>query len=141
MKSHALLPALAALLLVCAGCEHDKETRSWYAPPDTSVPSREPAKSAPGLIGEWELTGGETTWYLHFRKDGTWRITEDRAGTQDHVYGNYTADDASFQGDMTNPGVGTGSISGYYNGRSLALDFVENWHDPAKHVSYTGKKL
>ena len=47
MKSHALLPALAAVLLVCAGCEHDKETRSWYAPPDTSVPSREPAKAAP----------------------------------------------------------------------------------------------
>lgn len=136
-----LLPSLAAVLLVCAGCEHDKETRSWYAPPNTSVPSREPAKSAPGLIGTWELTSGETTWYLHFLKDGTWRISEDRDGTKDRVYGTYTADDASFQGDMTNPGVGTGSISGYYNGTSLALDFEEDWHSPPGHVSYTGKKL
>ena len=137
MNKLLLLPLL---LLVCAGCE-DKETRSWYAPPDTSVPSREPAKSAPGLIGTWELTNGETTWYAHFIKDGTWRITDDRAGTKDHVYGTYTADDSSFQGNMTNPGVGTGSISGYYNGKSLALDFVENWHSPAKHVSYTGNTL
>ena len=134
------LPLLLLPLLLCAGCE-DKETRSWYAPPDTSVPSREPAKSAPGLIGDWELTNGTHTWYAHFLKDGTWRITDDRAGTKDHVYGTYTADDSSFQGDMTNPGVGTGSISGYYNGKSLSLDFAENWHTPVKHVSYTGKKL
>ncbi len=139
MNARIALSALF-LLLACAGCE-DKETRAWYAPPDTSVPSREPAKSAPGLVGTWELSGGTGTWYIHFGKDGTWRITDDRAGTKDHVYGSYTADDSSFQGDMTNPGVGTGSISGYYNGKSLALDFAENWHTPTKHVSYTGKKL
>ena len=135
-----LLPLLLLPLLLCAGCE-DKEARPWYAPPNTSTPSRNPAKSAPGLIGTWELTNGETTWYVHFLKDGTWRITDDRGGTKDRVHGSYTADDSSFQGDMTNPGVGTGSIAGYYNGKSLALDFVENWHHPAKHVSYTGKKL
>ena len=67
------------LLLPCAGCEGDKETRAWYAPPDTSVPSRDPAKSAPGLVGTWVLSGAGTTWYAHFLKDGTWRITEDRA--------------------------------------------------------------
>ena len=136
-----LLPLLLPLLLLSAGCEHDKETRPWYAPPDTSVPSRDPAKSAPGLVGTWELTNGETTWYAHFGKDGSWRISDDRAGKQIHVYGSYSADDSSFQGNMTNPGVGTGSIAGYYNGRSLALDFAENWHSPTKHVSYTGRKL
>ena len=136
----ARIPLLLLLVLFLVGCE-DKETRSWYAPPDTSTPSREPAKSAPGLIGTWELTNGATTWYMHFLKDGTWRITDDRAGTKDHVYGTYTADDSSFQGDMTEPGVGTGSISGYYNGRSLSLDFVQNWNSPPKHVSYSGKKL
>lgn len=141
MKTFLPLSALCLVLLSCVGCEHDKETRSWYAPADTSVPSRDPAKSAPGLIGTWELTGGSRTWYIHFLKDGNWRITDDRAGTKDHVYGSYTADDASFQGDMTNPGVGTGTISGYYNGKSLALDFAENWHNPVQHVSYTGKKL
>ena len=135
-----LLPLVLLSFVLCAGCE-DKEARPWYAPPDTSTPSRAPAKSAPGLIGIWQLSGAGTVWYAHFLKDGTWRITDDRAGTKDHVYGSYTADDSSFQGSMTNPGVGTGSISGYHNGKSLALDFVENWHSPAKHVSYTGNKL
>ena len=135
-----LLPLVLLSLVLCSGCE-DKEARPWYAPPDTSTPSRAPAKSAPGLIGTWQLSGAGTVWYVHFLKDGTWRITDDRAGTKDHVYGTYTADDSSFQGNMTNPGVGTGSISGYYNGKSLALDFAENWHSAAKHVSDTGKKL
>lgn len=139
-RSMKLLPVLSLLLLFCAGCE-DKETRPWYVPPDASAPSLDPAKSAPGLIGTWQLTGNGTVWYAHFLPNGTWRITDDRAGTKDHVYGTYTADDSSFRGNMTNPGVGTGSIAGYYNGRSLALDFAENWHTPAKHVSYTGKKL
>ena len=135
-----LLPLLLLPLLLCAGCE-DKETRPWYAPSDTSVPSRNPAKSAPGLIGTWELTNGSATWYAHFGKDGAWRITADRAGKQIHVYGSYTADDSSFQGSMTNPDAGSGSIAGYYNGRSLALDFYEAWASPPKHVSYTGRKL
>ena len=135
-----LLPLVLLSLVLCAGCE-DKEARPWYAPPDTSTPSRAPAKSAPGLIGTWQLSGAGTVWYVHFLKDGTWRITDDRAGTKDHVYGTYTADDSSFQGNMTNPGVGTGSIAGYYNGKSLALDFVESRPRPARHAAYTATQL
>ena len=139
MKARIALSALC-LLLACAGCE-DKETRAWYAPPDTSVPSREPARAAHGLIGTWELAGGTGTWYIHFLKDGTWRITDDREGTKERVHGSYAADDSSFQGDMTNPGVGTGKIEGKIDGDLISLDFVEYWHTPAKHVPYTGEKL
>ena len=135
------IPLVLLLALLCAGCEDGKETRSWYAPTNTSTPSRDPAKSAPGLIGTWQLSNGSHVWYAHFEKDGSWRITDELAGTKAHVYGHYTADDSSFQGDMTNPGVGTGSIAGYYNGKSLSLDFAEDWHSPTKHISYTGKKL
>ena len=139
MKRLALL--LLSLALFCSGCEHDKEPRSADAPANSSGSSGSAATTASGLIGTWELSGGGTTWYMHFRKDGSWSITDDRAGTKEQVHGSYTADDSSFKGDMTNPGVGTGSISGYYNGRSLALAFHQDWTTPPKSVSYTGRKL
>ena len=139
MKRLALL--LLSLALLCAGCEHDKDSRSSDAPANSSGSSGETSKDASGLIGTWELSGGGTTWYMHFLKDRSWRITEDRAGAKEQVHGSYKADDSSFKGDLDYPGVGTGSISGYYNGRSLALAVHEDWTTPPKSVSYTGKKL
>ncbi len=134
------LPLVLLLALLCAGCEDGKETRPWYVPKNPDAPAEEPARTAPGLIGTWELSGTAGTWHIHFLADGTWRITDDREGGETRVYGNYSADDSSFRGNMTNPGVGTGSIAGYYNGRSLALDFYETWDVPPRHISYTGTK-
>ena len=48
---------------------------------------------------------------------------------------------AIFGSTDANVAAGSGSIAGYYNGRSLALDFYEAWASPPKHVSYTGRKL
>ena len=42
---------------------------------------------------------------------------------------------------MVNPGTGTGEIVATLSGDTLSLDFVEYWHNPYKHVPYTGAKI
>lgn len=142
------LPVLCSLaLLLASGCEDDKETRPWYDPvsgtsgsSSASSTSSSSKKAPAALVGTWSLTNGGSTWFIHFSSDGSWRITDDAAGAKRRVYGSFTADDSSFSGPMTNPGVGTGAIAGHYNGRSMTLDFAEYWHTPTKHVSYVGTK-
>lgn len=94
------------------------------------------------IIGTWSLTDSAGfTWYIHFGADGSWRITDDEAGNERRVFGSYTTSGDSFSGDMRNPGVGTGRISGSTSGTSISLDFVEYWHTPEKHVAYSGDKI
>ena len=75
-----------------------------------------PAKA--GIVGTWALTGGGTTWYAHFRDDGSWGISDDAAGAKPRVHGTYTAADGAFSGPMVNPGTGEGDIKGTYSGTS-----------------------
>lgn len=94
------------------------------------------------LPGTWHLAGADgSSWYIHFGEDGNWKITNDAAGAERRVYGTYSASGSSYKGDMNNPGVGTGTISGnILNDKEIDLDFCEHWHTPYKHVAYKGTK-
>ena len=136
----ALLPALAAaLLLLPAGCEGDKTSRAWSRSPSSEGVSEE-AVVRSDLVGTWTITGGSATWYIHFSDDGTWRITNDREGESLRLHGTYTVDGGRFSGPLTNPGVGTGMISGTFSGNSIVLDMVQYWYSPYRHVPYTGAR-
>ncbi len=140
MKALPLL--LLSALLLAAGCEEDKTVRAWN---DASGSSSGSGSSEPAirsdLVGTWRLVNGTSEWYIHFSDDGTWRITDDREGESLRVHGTYTVDGGKFSGPMTNPGVGTGQISGTFSGSAIVLDFVEFWHAPYKHVPYTGSRI
>ncbi len=139
------LAALAlAAVLAAFGCEGDGDNpyaakMAGKKSAEESSDNTKPAKA--GIVGTWALTGGGTTWYAHFRDDGSWGISDDAAGAKPRVHGTYTAADGAFSGPMVNPGTGEGNIKGTYSGTSMSLDFTEYWHSPHKTVHYTGSKL
>ena len=94
------------------------------------------------FVGTWALTqGAGTSWYLIFNDDGSWLISDTADGSAQRVYGTYTVDGNTASGPMVNPGTGEGEIVATLDGDVLTLDFVEYWHDPYKHVAYTGTKI
>ncbi len=152
-KSTALVALCAATVVFC-GCEDDHpEHATWngnQTQPAVAAKAadgtEQPAAAATepvseSIVGVWKLSGAGGTWYAHFGSDGTWKISDDAEGSARRVYGNYTVSGGSFKGDMENPGVGEGEISGTFQDGTMAMDFVEHWHTPYKHVAYTGPKL
>ncbi len=139
MKALPLL--LLSALLLAAGCEENKTVRAWNDASGASSSGAEKPAIRSDLVGTWRLVNGDSAWYIHFADDGTWRITDDREGESLRVHGTYTVDSGKFSGPMTNPGVGTGMISGTFSGGAIVLDFVEYWHSPYKHVPYTGSRI
>lgn len=142
MKPSRLI-ALAALAFVLCGCEDDKDPAWWQGGAPAPAASTDAAKPVSGsIVGTWKLsTSGAAPWFAHFASDGTWKITDDQAGSKRRVYGTYSTSGSSFQGSMTNPGVGDGEINGTFTQSSMSMDFIEHWHTPYKHVPYTGAKL
>ena len=94
------------------------------------------------FVGTWALSqGGGTLWYIIFNSDNSWLISDTADGSARRVYGTYTVDGNTAAGPMVNPGIGTGEIVAVLEGATLSLDFVEFWHNPYKHVFYTGTKI
>lgn len=95
------------------------------------------------FVGTWALrqgTGG-IEWYILFKADNSWLISDTADGSARRVYGTYAVEDNRAAGPMINPGTGEGEIIATLNGASLSLDFVEFWHDPHKHILYNGTKI
>lgn len=94
------------------------------------------------LPGTWYLEAEDgSSWYIHFGEDGNWKITDDAEGTARRVFGSFSTSGDEYSGDMTNPRVGDGTISGkVLSETTLDLDFCEHWHSPYKHIIYSGTK-
>lgn len=146
-KSMNIVLVAVLSIFVFAACEDSGDDGSHGTWPNfgnsgPSSSSSSSISSSSGLPGTWKLVAGDgSSWYIHFGSDGTWKITDDVAGSQRRVYGSYSASGSSYSGNMTNPGVGDGTISGQIQGNTISLDFCEHWHSPYKHVAYTGTKL
>ena len=94
------------------------------------------------FVGTWALSqGGGVSWYLIFNSDGSWLISDTADGSARRVFGTYTVDGNVASGPMTNPGIGTGEIVATLDGDMLSLDFIEHWHNPYKHVPYSGTQI
>ena len=94
------------------------------------------------FVGTWALSqGAGTAWYIIFKSDNSWLISDTADGSAVRVFGTYSVDGNTAAGPMQNPGVGTGEIVAVLNGSTIALDFIEHWHSPYKHVPYTGTKI
>ena len=94
------------------------------------------------FTGTWALTqGAGISWYMIFNSDGTWLISDTADGSARRVFGTYTVKGNVATGPMTNPGIGEGEIVATIDGDVLSLDFIEHWHNPYKHVPYTGTKI
>jgi len=97
------------------------------------------------LVGTWEVYKGDTvqgepTYWWYFNSDGTWYGADSKGGNP-HYSGTYTVSGNSFEGPFVNGSVGDGKIEGTFEGENMTIDFIEYWHDPAKHNPLVGKKL
>lgn len=98
------------------------------------------------VVGTWALDPGSTVtgnpyWYINFKEDGSYTITDNADGSGQRVRGTYSQDGDNVTGPFTNPGVGEGRIDATISNGVLLLDFVEYWHTPNKHVPYAGTKI
>ena len=95
------------------------------------------------FVGTWALrdAAGALKWYILFKADNSWLISDTANGSARRVYGTYVVEGNRAAGPMVNPGIGEGEIAATLSGATLTLDFVEFWHTPPKHVPYTGTKL
>jgi hypothetical protein len=130
-----LFAALALGLTACGGSGDDSKT-STTDPTETA---------ATPFIGTWNLyegstVGGTPTWYVHFREDGSFAISDNADGTRQRVSGTYTVTDGNLVGPFTNPRVGEGRVEATITNGVISLDFIEYWHSPYKHVPYVGTK-
>ena len=154
-----ILTLLACTALLAAGCEDggsnpyadklsagkNSGAAKAAAPAGTndvaSASASTNAAAQASIDGTWTLTGDDgSSWYATFSSNGSWIISDDKAGNKLRVYGTYSESGGNFSGPMTNPGVGTGKISGSYSANLMTLYFTENWHTPAKTVHYKGTR-
>ena len=132
-----LAAASVLLLALAAGCGHDSDDDG-----DDVISEAHSSTRNSAIVGSWRLVSTDgSAWYAHFGTDGGWKITDDPEGKARRVFGTYTFDGSRYSGPMVNPGVGEGRIEGTVDGNSMTMDFIEYWHDPAKHVPYTGTKM
>ena len=125
--------ALAGAVLVLAGtgCESDSDSDD---------------DGGADVVGTWALYSGGSIqgspyWYIHFKPDGTYTISDNADGSARRVSGSYTTSGNTITGPFTNPGVGDGRIDATLDNGLLRLNFVEYWHTPNKVVPYTGKRI
>lgn len=94
------------------------------------------------FVGSWALTHSVdgSAMFIDFNEDGTF-VMKDCVDCGAHMTGTYTVDGKTASGPLENPGVGEGEIVAELDGDALTLDFIEHWHNPYKHVPYTGSKI
>ena len=132
-------------LAIIAGCEHKEQKSDLFGTKETKKPTTTTTtpSSNSNFVGTWKLTSTTdgASWFALFEKGGTWKISDNADGSGRRVYGSYTVNGANLNGDMTNPGVGTGSIAATISNGVMTFDFIEHWHNPYKTVRYKGSKL
>ena len=136
---------LALLMpLALAGCgeggpDGDTQDEEESATDETETAAGDNA----AFVGTWALREGnsEVKWYILFKADNSWLISDTADGSARRVYGTYAVEGNRAAGPMVNPGTGEGEIIATLNGASLSLDFIEYWHDPHKHILYNGTKM
>ena len=144
MKRIPRLVSLACLAAFACGCElvSNDDSGAALAAASGATAAKSSQKKSNTLVGTWFLQekSGTGSWYAIFASDGTWVIKDKPSDSRTRVHGTYTVSGNKFSGPMTNPGVGTGQISGTFSGNSMDFTFVEHWHTPHKTILYTGSK-
>ena len=96
------------------------------------------------FIGSWAVSdvAGAPIGYLFIESNGTFVWADIPDKTEPHFSGTGSITGGAFIGPFTNPGVGDGELDCTIAASGIMIiDFVEFWHDPAKHVPYTATKF
>ena len=147
MKSNKLeifriLPVVLLAATLLTGCEHEsrEDVLSRLDAPDGG--GGKTPSSAKNFIGRWKLDSNTdpTIWYAFFDKDGSWRVCNNPDGSVQRAYGSYSvSDNGRLNGNMINPGTGSGAIyANIDSAGTMTFDFEEHWHTPYKTLRFIG---
>ena len=93
------------------------------------------------FVGSWKVTGEVDAWlYIDSNNTFVWADVPDK--NRPHFSGRWSVTNGTFTGPFINPGVGAGDLVGTIAANGvMTIDFVEHWHTPDKHLSFTATKL
>jgi hypothetical protein len=100
--------------------------------------------TSPGseFVGSWAMSDSSgSTFYLYIESNNTFVIADVPDKNRVHMSGTWSVSNGTFKGPFTNPGVGSGDLVITIANGVLSVDFIEHWHSPDKHISFTGRKL
>jgi hypothetical protein len=80
-------------------------------------------------------------WYVHFKPDKTFFISNEPNGDGVRVTGTYSISGSALAGPFTTPVGGQGRVEATINNGVIELDFIEYWHSPHKVLPFSGTKL
>ena len=94
------------------------------------------------FVGSWAMSDSSgSTFYLYIESNNTFVIADVPDKNRVHMSGTWSVSNGTFKGPFTNPGVGSGDLVITIANGVLSVDFIEHWHSPDKHISFTGRKL
>jgi hypothetical protein len=101
---------------------------------------------AGSFTGSWALYAGTVVqgspaWYVHFKSDSSFFISDGQDGSGRRVSGTYSVSGGKLTGPFTNPGTGEGRVEATIVDNVMYLKFIEYWHTPNKVVQYAGTRL
>ena len=139
-KSRAILITVLAISLLTGILGGHCLAGSCYLPFVSSITTPPPVTNDQ-FIGSWVVYDGEGAIlsYLYIEPDNTfvWADTPDK--TNPHFSGTWSISGNTFVGPFYNPGVGYGDLVSTIDANGIMIiDFVEYWHSPPKHLSFTG---
>ena len=138
VSSVGVVVAAMVTMSFVAGCDNSEKDKSADSSgggsSSSSSSTKKSSSSVNSVVGAWQIgdSGGTTPW--SFNADGTF--------TSGSIAGTYTQNGDQITGSFQNGSVGDGTISATLSadGKSMQMDFVENWHTPPKHNPLTGTK-
>ena len=94
------------------------------------------------FVGSWAMSDSSgSTFYLYIESNNTFVIADVPDKNRVHMSGTWSVSNGVFKGPFENPGVGSGDLVITIANGVLSVDFIEHWHSPDKHISFTGRKL
>jgi len=94
------------------------------------------------FVGSWAMSDSSgSTFYLYIESNNTFVIADVPDKNRVHMSGTWSVTNGTFKGPFTNPGVGSGDLVITIANGVMTVDFIEHWHSPDKHISFTGRKL
>ena len=137
-----LVSTFLAAAAIITGCEHGTYSNAYYDKGNSSDDTNTTSTVSNDFVGGWKLTGDDSSvWYLYVYSDSTCRLCDTATESSPHLTGTYTVSGSNLKGALKNPGVGDAEIIATLSSGTMSLDFIEHWHDPYKHIAYTGTKL
>jgi hypothetical protein len=133
----SLLVIVLGAVFIITGCSGGGSSSG------NSSSSNSTTTSSPGseFVGSWKMSEAEGTMYFYIDSNNKFVGCDVPDRTKVHISGTWSVTNGTLKGTFTNPGVGDGEIVCTISNNVMSMDFIEHWHDPYKHVAYTGSKF